>query len=198
MKNEVFLVVAAVLAATSCGGAGEHGGTIELAPVTAQMAQAAIVEVPLQVELSGTVEADRVAAVSSRVMATVTAVYVQPGDAVNVGAGAGRDRPGDRQGPGGPGARGPRPGAGGARPRRAELRAIRRRWLSRRPPPSSSSTWRGCSTSRPRAPSSRRPGRRRGRLVGRARVAGRGAVRRARRCQSSWRSATSPRRAGRS
>lgn len=84
MKSMAFVMVAVALVA-SCGGSAEHGATIELAPVWADVAQAAAVEVPLQVELSGTVEAERVAAVSSRVMAAVTAVHVRAGDAVKKG-----------------------------------------------------------------------------------------------------------------
>jgi RND family efflux transporter MFP subunit len=78
-------VVALAVVAAGCGG-----GKAELrepAPeaVHARVAAAQKVNLPARLELYGTVEANRVAAVSSRVMATVTAVKVQAGDSVKRG-----------------------------------------------------------------------------------------------------------------
>lgn len=85
MKKLIFVMVAVALIAASCGGGASHEGAIELAPVSATVSSAALVEVSQQVELAGTVEADRVAAVSSRVMAAVAAVHVKAGDTVRKG-----------------------------------------------------------------------------------------------------------------
>ncbi len=75
-------IVALLVAA--CGG-GTPRGTRALEPVVVRVAKAELAKVPSRVELVGTVEADRQAAVSSRVMATVTAVHVNAGDAVAAG-----------------------------------------------------------------------------------------------------------------
>lgn len=86
MKIKI-LILAAAFAAAGCAGRGEkEAGPAARPPVV--KARAAVAErasVPVTVELSGTVEADRTAAVSSRVMATVTAVHVRPGDTVRRG-----------------------------------------------------------------------------------------------------------------
>ena len=70
------------------GCAGDEAGETEPAPartLSASVAQAERLEVPRTIDLYGTVEADRTAAVSSRVMAQVTAVHVAAGDTVRRG-----------------------------------------------------------------------------------------------------------------
>jgi RND family efflux transporter MFP subunit len=79
-----MMIGAALVTAVGCGG-GEHAAPAGAGPVRAVVARAERQTVAQRVELSGTVEADRQAAVSSRVMATVTAVHVQAGDRVAVG-----------------------------------------------------------------------------------------------------------------
>lgn len=72
------------LAAGACGG-GKSEPTAELKPVAARVAKAEASSQPQRVELQGTVEAERSATVSSRVMATVTGVKVRAGDVVQAG-----------------------------------------------------------------------------------------------------------------
>ncbi|HUK12305.1 MAG TPA: efflux RND transporter periplasmic adaptor subunit [Thermoanaerobaculaceae bacterium] len=55
------------------------------AAVSARLGRAELVEVPQRVELYGTVEPERQAAVSSRVMAVVTAVRIRAGESVAAG-----------------------------------------------------------------------------------------------------------------
>ncbi|HQR46068.1 MAG TPA: efflux RND transporter periplasmic adaptor subunit [Thermoanaerobaculia bacterium] len=78
-------LAALALAAAACGGRHE---TKEAAPppVTAALATAEAAELPDRVELYGTVEAAKTAAISSRVMANVVAVPVRTGDLVAEGA----------------------------------------------------------------------------------------------------------------
>jgi RND family efflux transporter MFP subunit len=84
MKGWVFLLGVASVVMAACGDgtekAGEAPGT-----VSARIVRVEAVTVPQGAELYGTVEAERTAAVSSRVMATVTAVLVKPGDPVRAG-----------------------------------------------------------------------------------------------------------------
>jgi RND family efflux transporter MFP subunit len=84
MGNRLRWAGTLVLAVAACGGGAKTTPTAQ-APVRAAVARATSDEVPLSVELSGTVEAERVASVSSRVMATVTAVAVKVGDRVTAG-----------------------------------------------------------------------------------------------------------------
>ncbi len=80
-------LAASVVLSVGCGKSekgGEAGGE-KLAPVTASVVKAESVDLPQTLELYGTVEADRTAAVSSRVMASVTAVPVRAGDTVKAG-----------------------------------------------------------------------------------------------------------------
>ncbi len=74
-----------VVAMTACGGGHEDMAAVELAPVRARVAAAETTTVPQRLELFGTVAANRTAAVSSRVMATVTAVPVNAGEVVREG-----------------------------------------------------------------------------------------------------------------
>jgi RND family efflux transporter MFP subunit len=83
-RNAAHLLAALLLAACGSGGDGRR----EAAPppaVRARLAQAEKARVPQTVELPGTVEAEKTADVSSRVMALVTAVRVKVGDAVRPG-----------------------------------------------------------------------------------------------------------------
>ncbi len=84
MRNWLIVIGIAGVAAAGCGG-GSKGTEARLAPVEAQVVKVEAGQVPQVVDLYGTVEAERTAAVSSRVMATVTAVRVQPGDVVRQG-----------------------------------------------------------------------------------------------------------------
>ena len=76
-------IVAATLAA--CGGGHPPAPAAAPAAVTAELATAERIDLPRRVDLYGTVEAERTAAVSTRVMAVVTAIHAQAGDAVRRG-----------------------------------------------------------------------------------------------------------------
>ena len=80
------LVGLILLLATACGG-HQAPPPSEQAPVTieADLAVAQRSEEPRTVELFGLVEAEKTAAISARVMAMVTAVHVQAGEAVRRG-----------------------------------------------------------------------------------------------------------------
>jgi RND family efflux transporter MFP subunit len=85
------LMVVAVLVALggvtmACGG-HEAATAMDVGSVQARVAKAGMVTAPTTVELYGSVEAGRSVAVSSRVMASVTAVSVNAGDAVKTGQG---------------------------------------------------------------------------------------------------------------
>jgi RND family efflux transporter MFP subunit len=85
-KQALSAVIVAALAALSCGThTPATGGTQAPAPVGARVARVERVQLPHRLELFGTVEAARTVAVSTRVMATVTAVRVRVGDAVQAG-----------------------------------------------------------------------------------------------------------------
>jgi RND family efflux transporter MFP subunit len=84
MKRSLVLSGGLAIAAAACGGGGK-AAVAPLAPVQTQVVKVEAGQVPQVMDLYGTVEADRMAAVSSRVMATVTAVRVQPGDPVREG-----------------------------------------------------------------------------------------------------------------
>jgi RND family efflux transporter MFP subunit len=77
-------LAALALAAAACGGRHETKETAP-PPVTAVLATAEAAELPERVELYGTVEAAKSAAISSRVMANVVAVPVKAGDLVAAG-----------------------------------------------------------------------------------------------------------------
>jgi membrane fusion protein, multidrug efflux system len=79
------MVGVAVVGLAACGGS--HGGARETAPppIAAAVASARSLSVPQTVDLFGSAESAQTAAVSSRVMATVTAVRVRQGDAVTRG-----------------------------------------------------------------------------------------------------------------
>lgn len=79
------ILIPALLILAGCAGKEEAAKPAAPPTVSARLAAAEKITAPVTLELPGTVEADRTAAVSSRVMATVTAVHVQAGDAVRRG-----------------------------------------------------------------------------------------------------------------
>ncbi len=81
-KNVVIAMAGIVLAAC---GSGPRAAAVAPAPLQAHFVTVGAVQVRDAVELYGTVEAERTATLSSRVMATVTAVNVRPGDRVRAG-----------------------------------------------------------------------------------------------------------------
>ncbi len=85
MRIWQLTILASVLTAAACGGGATRQSVEPLAPVRARVVAAEERALPARIEIPGVVEASRVAAVSSRVMATVTAVRVKPGDAVRAG-----------------------------------------------------------------------------------------------------------------
>lgn len=87
MKNRpvlLSLLPAASLLLFACGGQ-PAAAPAEAATLTAPLAVAARIAIDQRVELAGSVAAARTASVSSRVMAAVTAVHAQLGDAVRAG-----------------------------------------------------------------------------------------------------------------
>jgi multidrug efflux system membrane fusion protein len=85
MRNWLVAMGIAAAVTASCGGGHGVGTEAALPAVTATASKAEVVSVPQRVELYGIVEAGRTAAVSSRVMATVTSVRVRAGDVVKAG-----------------------------------------------------------------------------------------------------------------
>ena len=84
-KLSRWLVGLAVLGLVACGGEHKSAASAAPGPVSARLGVVREIELGQAVELFGTVEAARVAAVSSRVMASVTAVPVRQGDGVRAG-----------------------------------------------------------------------------------------------------------------
>ncbi len=81
-----FGLSVALTTLAACGGSHEKAGAeAPVPPVAATLAKAEAREIPQQLELYGTVMADKSAAVSSRVMASVTSVPVNEGDLVRKG-----------------------------------------------------------------------------------------------------------------
>lgn len=88
MKTPIALFTLLLVLIGVAGCAGQHESKPEAMKdqtVSARLAAVETVSAPVTIELPGTVEADRTAAVSSRVMATVTAVHVRAGDPVRRG-----------------------------------------------------------------------------------------------------------------
>lgn len=83
--RKLALLGALLLLAAACGGRESAAPVATAVTVAAELAQVERTEVPKSIELLGTVEAERTATVSARVLAMVTAVRVQPGDAVGKG-----------------------------------------------------------------------------------------------------------------
>lgn len=78
------LALAALAVLAGCRGS--RGSDVEPPPITARLATARKLDVPDRSTLYGTIEAERVAAVSSRVAGNVLAVRVRTGDRVAAGA----------------------------------------------------------------------------------------------------------------
>ncbi len=85
MRIWQVMIVGSVLTAAGCGGGATKQASEAVAPVRARVTTAQARVLPARLEVHGVVEASRLSAVSSRVMATVTAVRVKPGDAVRAG-----------------------------------------------------------------------------------------------------------------
>lgn len=85
MRTPIVLFTLLV-AVSGCAGQKEpKPETVQDRTVSARLASVESVSAPVTIELPGTVEADRTAAISSRVMATVTAVRVRAGEPVRRG-----------------------------------------------------------------------------------------------------------------
>ena len=84
MTRSMVLIGVASVAVAACGS-GPKAVEVAARPVQVGVITVSASQVPNLVELYGTVEAERTAVVSSRVMATVTAVDVKPGDHVTTG-----------------------------------------------------------------------------------------------------------------
>jgi RND family efflux transporter MFP subunit len=80
-----LLVAVALLLTGGCGGREATTPASDAVTVEAELAAAVRIEVPSTVDIFGTVEADKTASVSTRIMAMVTAVRAQTGDAVGAG-----------------------------------------------------------------------------------------------------------------
>ncbi|MGE0640560.1 MAG: efflux RND transporter periplasmic adaptor subunit [Thermoanaerobaculia bacterium] len=87
MKRAAYLILLLTVGwtATGCGGRHEERAAPSPQPIAVRLAVAERVAGDRRIELAGTVAAERSAAVSSRVMALVTAVHVQLGDEVRAG-----------------------------------------------------------------------------------------------------------------
>ncbi len=85
MKTQIVLFTFLAAVAGCAGQKEPKPEAVQEQAVTARLAAVETVSAPVTVELPGTVEADRTAAVSSRVMATVTAVHVRAGDPLRRG-----------------------------------------------------------------------------------------------------------------
>ena len=81
----VLLAGAVTVFTVGCGHPDKKDAAAPLPTVRAAVSKAEAVEIPQRLELYGTVEADRTAAISSRVMASVTSVLVKAGDTVKAG-----------------------------------------------------------------------------------------------------------------
>ncbi len=79
------LSLSSALSLAGCGGSHEAARPSEPAPVAARLAVASRLAAASRTGFAGTVVAERSAAVSSRVMAMVTAVHVELGDTVAAG-----------------------------------------------------------------------------------------------------------------
>jgi RND family efflux transporter MFP subunit len=84
-RIRVGLALLAVLPLAACGSPSTPPPAPELPPIAVRVAVAERVIADRRTELAGTVAAEKTAAVSSRVMAMVTAVHVEMGDEVRAG-----------------------------------------------------------------------------------------------------------------
>lgn len=87
MRKTWLGLTTSVLAVVACGGGNQHATTAaeDQGTVRARVTTVTRVVKKEQLAVMGTVEAEKTAAVSSRVMATVLAVHVKPGDRVRKG-----------------------------------------------------------------------------------------------------------------
>ena len=85
LPGSALLLGVVLLSIAGCGGHEPAGSPAETITIEAELVQAERSEVPRTAELFGAVEAERTASVSTRIMARVTAVRVQAGDAVRKG-----------------------------------------------------------------------------------------------------------------
>jgi RND family efflux transporter MFP subunit len=85
IKRLPILLTLPVLLLAACGGHQTTETQVTDTKVVASTASVERLEVASEIEIFGTVEAERTAAISSRVMAMVTAVRVQTGDEVRRG-----------------------------------------------------------------------------------------------------------------
>lgn len=78
-------LLAGAFAFTACGARQDGADTAEPSPVSARLAVSERASAVQYAVLTGTVAAEKAAAVSARVLATVTAVHVEMGDEVSAG-----------------------------------------------------------------------------------------------------------------
>lgn len=82
----LLALAAASALLAACGGEPGHGSAgVTPEPVRAPLGRAERIELPRRLEVAGTVEAGRTAAVSARVMAMVTAIHADAGERVERG-----------------------------------------------------------------------------------------------------------------
>ncbi|MDY7095548.1 MAG: efflux RND transporter periplasmic adaptor subunit [Acidobacteriota bacterium] len=85
LRSTVFPLLL-LLGLGACGGEGDHSGPAhEPQPLQVSTTQAQRLDTPARVELRGTVEAEQTASVSARILAMVTAVHADAGEAVKKG-----------------------------------------------------------------------------------------------------------------
>lgn len=84
-RNILWSLLASAAAFAACGDGQQDSAAVAPASVQAHTSQVQVLEIPQEVEVHGTVEASQVATISARVMAMVTAVHVNAGDAVKRG-----------------------------------------------------------------------------------------------------------------
>jgi RND family efflux transporter MFP subunit len=87
MTKMPHLLLPALLASLLAGCTGPQGESTAppMPAVRSRVVAAARAEIPTRVELQGSVEAERTAAIAARVMATVTAVHVRAGERIERG-----------------------------------------------------------------------------------------------------------------
>ncbi len=85
MRHSYLFIVALAVATISCGGSEPRKSITQTAAVPVRTAEAASEKWPADYQVTGTVQAKATATLSSKVMATVEQVLVQPGDHVTAG-----------------------------------------------------------------------------------------------------------------
>lgn len=84
-RSNLLILLSAAIAMVACGDSHPETQAATPSPIKARLGQAERLEIPQDVEIHGTVEANQVAAISARVMAMVTAVHVDAGQEVRQG-----------------------------------------------------------------------------------------------------------------